>query len=186
MTIIKVLPHSLLETPLQHVAQQTNCLTVRPHGLSKSISHAFHVDPYSQRAPVTPSRNLTCARDADIPGTIRVLESPKVFRGGKIPKLKQKKVICMFAQWAPGKATDSGQRWSYPASIGDKGPYEDTRASRLEWFRECIRQLDELGLEDPVAVPRYIGCGLAGGRWADYRAVLAAAETKFVVYENKQ
>ena len=46
---------------------------------------------------------------------------------------------------------------------------------RLRWFRECLSELKRFMKEhslDTVGFPHGIGCGLAGGRWEDYLALL--------------
>jgi len=44
-------------------------------------------------------------------------------------------------------------------------------AARLGWFEQALEKLAMLGLES-VAFPHSIGCGLAGGDWAAYRAAI--------------
>lgn len=82
----------------------------------------------------------------------------------------------MFAQWTPGKVTS---RW---IDIYSKD-HNDTEANRLKWFRECICAVDALQLEDAVAMPYKIGCGLAGGNWQEYQKILDNASTNIVLYK---
>ena len=77
-------------------------------------------------------------------------------------------VINMFAQWemgAPGKYNRVS-----PA------PPSDEAAARQGWFQDG---LDHIARMDPppasIAFPEQIGCGLAGGNWSVYEAML----TKF-------
>ena len=145
----------------QCIAHQCNCVTVRAHGLAKTIADQYPwADVYGQR---TADGQRHRAKYADTPGTIKVEASKDV----------DKVVICMFAQWAPGK---SGVYLRvYP------GPVDDA-AARLGWFKSCVDSIDAL-LLDEVAVPDHIGCGLAGGDWFRYKKLLEAATTRFVVYK---
>jgi O-acetyl-ADP-ribose deacetylase (regulator of RNase III) len=43
---------------------------------------------------------------------------------------------------------------------------------RLTWFQQCLDRMIENGITD-VAMPYGIGCGLAGGNWADYKRLLS-------------
>jgi O-acetyl-ADP-ribose deacetylase (regulator of RNase III) len=155
----------LLEAPELYITQQCNCLTVRSHGLSDSVSKKYPwANVYGRREPVNFYKN--CAKYYSTPGTIQIDRDPT--------SLTDKKVIHLFAQWAPGKAGVFSK--FYPDT------YEDTYKNRLEWFAKCISLVDELKL-DTVAVPYLIGCGLAGGRWESYREILENAKTNFVLYK---
>lgn len=67
----------------------------------------------------------------------------------------RKNVIGMIAQYNPGKPNRSN----------------DTKNMRLEWFEECLERIGDLGLEE-IAFPLGIGCGLGGGHWPDYIALI--------------
>lgn len=64
------------------------------------------------------------------------------------------RVINMFAQYEPG------------------APGFETRASRLEAFRKCLVDIEQLPELQSIAFPYGIGCGLARGYWTDYQTVL--------------
>jgi O-acetyl-ADP-ribose deacetylase (regulator of RNase III) len=137
--------------PQKYIAQQCNCLTVRGHGLAKTISQFYlWADPYSSRKPMG-SRNCAIPQDRDVPGTIRVLTDGN-----------NKAVICMFAQWAPGKSLAYS---SYPEYA------KDTKDAREEWFRQCLEAMKLLDT-DEIAFPYGIGCGLAGGNWKRYEEMI--------------
>lgn len=165
MVIVKtVKPGNILEATEQYIAQQCNCLTVRPHGLSKAIAEAYpHGNYYATRRPAG-HRNLAVEDDRDTPGTL------KIIRG-------EPNIINIFGQWAPGSVHS---RWisAYPSFREGRS---ETKADRLQWFKEAITTLDKMNL-DLVAVPEKIGCGLAGGDWSLYKEVLQSAKTKFVIY----
>jgi O-acetyl-ADP-ribose deacetylase (regulator of RNase III) len=64
-------------------------------------------------------------------------------------------VIAMLAQVHPGKARN----------------YGDKAADRLKYFKSCLDAMAKLPFEE-IAFPFGIGCGLAGGKWADYEKLL--------------
>lgn len=80
------------------------------------------------------------------PGTI------EVFGDG----LTRRFVINIYAQYGPGHPRSSG----------------DSAAQRLEWFSQCLEQIELIGGLQEIAFPWNIGCGLAGGRWSQYEETL--------------
>ena len=148
----------ILNAKEQYIAHQCNCLTVKSHGLSKTIADAYPwADHYSTRRSLN-GRNYAIEKDRDIPGTFKILHSPD----------KKKSVICMFAQWTPGIP----QKYkTYPL-------YQlDTYESRVSWFAECLIRLKESNLETKaIAFPWKIGCGLARGSWPVYKKMLELFE----------
>ncbi|CAK9028464.1 unnamed protein product [Durusdinium trenchii] len=66
---------------------------------------------------------------------------------------------------------------------------EDTRSNRLRWFEECLQALPgTVAPSSSVAFPKNIGCGLAGGKWAQYLAALtrfseAHPDWKIAIYD---
>jgi hypothetical protein len=63
-------------------------------------------------------------------------------------------IINLLGQFAPGK---SRQR-------------NDTYEKRFAWFQEGLANLDHIPNVQMLSFPWGIGCGAAGGKWADYRA----------------
>lgn len=72
----------------------------------------------------------------------------------------------------------------YPAESGHWFPpaYKDTYQNRKIWFQECLDILDENNYET-VAMPYGIGCGLAGGKWFEYKKMLEECNTNIVLYK---
>ena len=140
-----------------YILQQCNCLTVTSHGLSKTLADHFdHGDAYKDRRRVG-RRNLAIPEDRSVPGTVTILD------GDSGPS-----IICVYGQYRPGK---TNSRYSYPTE------YPDTLSDRLKYFEECLDGLIEFFGEETsecptIAVPFNIGCGLAGGRWDRYLALL--------------
>ena len=66
-------------------------------------------------------------------------------------------VINMYSQYSPGKP-----------SIHSSDPYR----LRLIWFQECLNKIREMDNLESIAFPYNIGCGLAGGKWEDYKKMI--------------
>ena len=155
----------LLDAKEAFIAQQCNCVTIKSHGLSAAIAKRWPwADVYAKRKP----KSANTALEPDTPGTIQIIKGPDA---------DSHSVVCLFAQWTPGK----------PGAWTDKYPktHDDTTAAqRSEWFRQCLKAMDDCEeIDGPVAVPYQIGCGLAGGNWSTYKAVLQEAKTEFVIYQ---
>ena len=169
MVIHCIIEGDLLETKQKYIAQQCNCITCKPHGLSKSISNKFkYGDIYGTRKKLT--ANTAIEEDRDEPGTIRILESDDV--------KKSPHIICIFGQWSPGSPSS---KWIY---IYPK--YKnivETSEQRLKWFEKAINYIDDDDrLQDEIiSIPYKIGCGLAGGQWKQYKTILTKAKTKFII-----
>lgn len=144
---------NLLEATEEYIVQQNCCTAIRAQGLSAAIAAKWpECNPYSSRKPFAPRLNWAAERDRDIPGTIRVL-------GGK--------VICAFAQYKHGSGKD-------PSSI----VYPDDKESRCVYFQQCLEKIAEIAPKS-LAFPYGIGCGLAGGNWTVYSAMIDAFAQKY-------
>jgi O-acetyl-ADP-ribose deacetylase (regulator of RNase III) len=167
---MKVVEGNILDAKEKYIAQQCNCLTVRSHGLSKSIISKWdYGDPYGKRKQLG-NRNLAVENDRDKPGTIRILSDSN--------NKDSKNIICMFAQWCPGPPNEISKYKSYPNK--DQRSFKvktlssllpnfkiDTRQNRVKWFKECLDEIKKLDIKK-VAFPYQIGCGLAKGNWTTY------------------
>lgn len=161
MVIVKIIKGDITESNCKYLAHQCNCNTVKSHGLSKTIADKWPwADVYSKRVSIG-ARNATIK--PSIPGTIELITNED----------DKKTIICLFAQWAPGKCGDYARY--YPKT------YNDTKENRLAWFKECLAKIDELNLNE-IAMPYKIGCGLAGGDWKTYEQILETAKTKIILY----
>ena len=101
--------------------------------------------------------------DRSRPGTIDVRHPPPLSNNSPM-------VINMFAQWELGPALKYN-RVPCPAIYGS-----DSSANRVTWFQNCLDSISNLGGEKPasLAFPFEIGCGLAGGKWPEYEAMIEA------------
>lgn len=137
---------NLLEATEEYIVQQNCCTAIRAQGLSAAIAAKWpECNPYSSRKPFAPRLNWAADPDRDTPGTIRIL-------GGR--------VICAFAQYKHGSGKD-------PSSI----VYPDDKESRCVYFQQCLEKIAELAPKS-LAFPYGIGCGLAGGNWSVYSAMI--------------
>ena len=147
--MIKIINGDLLEAKAEYICQQSNCISVKPHGLSKAIKDKFDIDPYSNRRCFY-GKNYAVSEDHSKPGTIQVFKS----KNGQ-------KIICMFAQYGMGKPNSYGQN-----------KINDSFEKRLEWFNQCLLEIAKLKPKS-LAFPYRIGCGLAQGHWImDYYPAL--------------
>lgn len=144
------------------IAQQCNCNTRKPHGLSDTIAKRWpYADPYGTRGG-----------GPDTPGTIVVMEPPNPCRANDDAPT----VLCLMAQWGPSKP--GAYSHVYPRT------YQDTYSNRKKWFAECLTVLDDLIPPDQtVNIPFQIGCGLAGGKWTEYLDMLESCQTRIRIWQ---
>ncbi len=153
----------LLDANVDVILQQTNCLTVRPHGLSESISKKYpYANVYENRRAIG-NRNLAVPEDRDIPGTVKWF----------YPNDQGPIVGCIFGQYQPGKAGNTyGGAYPYPPGCDKR----ETNEQRLQWFQKALKEITDNLSAFPsdlkIGIPFKIGCGLAGGAWNKYEKVL--------------
>jgi len=142
-----------------YIAQQCNCNTKTPYGLSDAIAKKWrYANPYNNRRS-----------QPDIPGSVVILEPPADPATGPT-------VLCLMAQWGPSKPRAYSNR--YPRT------YEDTYDNRKRWFQDCLERLDdEIPDSEVVCFPYQIGCGLAGGKWTEYQKMLEDCQTQVIIYQ---
>jgi O-acetyl-ADP-ribose deacetylase (regulator of RNase III) len=149
---------NLLDCDAQVIVQQCNCITLTALGLSQAIKDKFGICPYAARKGIG---NVANQETSAIPGTIEV-----------IPIDSNRYCACLFAQYAPG--TCAKLYAPYERAKQARG-IQETAAIREEWFNKCLDLLAiamvERGLNS-VAFPHGIGCGLAGGKWQNYEAMI--------------
>lgn len=153
---LKIVNGDIIKCDADFIVQQCNCLTVTAHGLSASIAAAHpNADAYKHRRRLG-KRNLAIPEDRDRPGTMKILDT---------------KVVCLFGQWRPGRIETS-----YFSTYPESPDGVETAELRKTWFQ---RALDEFGTvldkkegSVKVAFPMFIGCGLAGGDWKEYKKMI--------------
>jgi len=150
---VMVVEGDILKSNESYIVHQCNCITVNSYGLAKSINTKYPwANLYSKRKKIG-NTNYGTVDTRDIPGTIKICSSP----------LGNKNIICMFAQYNPGKPKLS-------KSLDNIIDNEDTSFNRSKWFTECLDKIaKELPNVKTFSFPFYIGCGLAGGNWVLYK-----------------
>lgn len=160
---------NILAATEDYIVHQCCCTACRPHGLSATLAAAFpYSNIYSLRRPIKPGYNFAVAADRSTPGTAMIVGNGTA---------TQRYVAALFGQVAMGK----------PGRY-NSGGLPDTPADRQMYFKSA---LDDLAKQIPptasLAFPYKIGCGLAGGDWATYSAMLETyaadhPEFKIVLY----
>ena len=116
-------------------------------------------------------KQFAIAQDRSVPGTITVKRPPAVAFGSQKPPT----VVSLFGQFEMGAA---GKYARLPLPEGG-----ETKCIREQWFATALqafavwvqRQPQQVpGTRLSIAFPHQIGCGLAGGDWVRYRAMIEA------------
>jgi O-acetyl-ADP-ribose deacetylase (regulator of RNase III) len=154
------------------LAHQTNCTTVRPHGLSQTIKTALGADSYGRRKPMKPGANCAIPEDRPIPGTYELVKTTR----GQAPTGRF--VVCLYAQHSPGKSGHYYRDHGVP----------DSKKDRLKYFETALSAFLQDHNPTSVAMPKLIGCGLAGGDPIQYKKMIETAakqypKTQFVLYD---
>lgn len=141
---VTVIAGNCLEATEQYIVHQCNCVTTSAKGFAKQLFDKFPwANEYIRRV-----KNGSCSR----PGTIVVhnmlLRSVRDLPG----------VINMYSQVNPGRPV--------PSRLGDG------KDERLLLFESCLNHVSNVKDIRSVAFPHGIGCGLAGGDWRKYKAML--------------
>jgi O-acetyl-ADP-ribose deacetylase (regulator of RNase III) len=166
MVVVKIVNGNLLDADEKYICQQCNCNTIKPHGLSKAISDRYiWGNPYNTRTKKGNNSTTT----PDEPGTVVILENSN--------NTSDKIILCLMAQWLPGKPGYYNKYKCY------ENTYDDTYLNRRKWFQECLDIIDEDNEIDNIAMPYNIGCGLAGGCWNDYKEMLENCKTNITLYK---
>lgn len=157
------------------VVHQANCLSRGARGLAKALFDAF------------PEANIYQDRDEpSVPGMLLIT------RPG---------VVHLFAQFHPGGPTSAVRRQGHCdiplPSLADQSFQHHRRHSsyhikepasvRVHYMQSCLELLASRVLNTPLppskpkmvlAFPHLLGCGLAGGDWDAYKAMIEAFAVK--------
>ena len=160
------LPGGVLDETILHrvdaICQQNNCVGCDGRGLAEGIAKLLPYGcPYADRRPEPPANKFAVLADRATPGSIQVRKAPAAVFG----VARRPDVICMFAQFEMGGPDKYKRVKPMPPSDG--------RAAREQWFGQCLREIGKLSPPPKaIAFPHEIGCGLAGGEWPNYEAML--------------
>lgn len=167
ITNLMIVQGDLLEMPIgegHYMVQQCCCSGTVVAGLSSAIAKKWPgLHPYKGRVPIGRTHRAT-EESCDEPGTCEIFKD----KSGAA-------VACLYGQVHPGKASSGGK---------------DSREARLQYFTNALRHMAfQLNAPYHLYIPYGIGCGLAGGNWADYYKVLcefAATNSNYNVYLVKK
>ena len=110
-----------------------------------------------------PGQRFAREEDRPLPGSIDVRRPPESETNAAGPI-----VINCFAQWELGTPLKY-RRVRPPLGMCD------SRQQREQWFASCLRAIGELHpIPTPLAFPKEIGCGMAGGIWRNYESMIEA------------
>jgi len=164
---IPVIIGDLVDTDVDIIVQQCNCLTITAHGLSQHIKDRLKVDPYGHRKRLTGRKNCAVKDDRTTVGTIKLYH---------LKNRRPSYVACLFAQFSPSKPGSY-----YHDIIAEHQdpithqPITDDAEQRIIWFKRCLNSLSSWMIKlncKTVAFPYQIGCGLAGGSWNLYEKMI--------------
>ena len=148
------------------IAQQLNCVGCDGRGLAAGVADKLPYGcSYRDRRRMPPANKFAVPEHRSKPGTIDVRRPPG---GGVAPG--RPLVINLFAQWEMGAPGKYNRVQPCPPS--------DSAATRTQWFRQCLAAIGALDPPLPsIAFPCEIGCGLAGGDWRAYEAMIVEFAT---------
>jgi O-acetyl-ADP-ribose deacetylase (regulator of RNase III) len=172
---IEIVKGDLLECSAEVICHQCNCVSRHAAGLAKDLFEKYPwADCYKNRGTASENGNYKAGSIFMIRDLVQILRPKK-----HVPLT----VINIFGQVYPGKP-----RWG-----------TDSKEKRKEYFGQALETLSELLMIDPpgigrdeiynqIAFPYKIGCGLAGGNWDDYYAMLEKFASKIdmpvVIYKK--
>lgn len=147
----------LLGAPAQFaIAHPCDCLSVRPphRSVAAAIAKSHpEANVHARRRGVGP-RNLAISKDRPHPGTIEIVNTSA-----------GRRVVAMFAQWAPGKPI------VFPSA---SATHHDSRENRTKWFQQCLDKIDVDSSLTHVALPKLA----AGGDWNAYRKMIDSVQAR--------
>lgn len=169
------------------IAQQCNCCSAIPHGLSATIAAKYpYASCYARRRGIG-RRNHALPACRSKPGTIEVDTPPPPPTYTGTPSLPLHPhhsdvahddappavvtVVHLFGQYYMGKPG----AWGRPYATKGDPEVPDTPSLRIGWFRDCLGATEnwmKIHHHTRIAMPYQIGCGLAGGRWSEYSRIL--------------
>jgi O-acetyl-ADP-ribose deacetylase (regulator of RNase III) len=172
-TLIPVIIGDLIETDVDVIVQQCNCLTITAQGLSQQIKDQLKVDPYGHRKRLAGRKNCAIKDDRAKVGTIKLYH---------LKNRRPSYVACLFAQFSPGKPGS----YYHDIIAEHQDPrtgltITDNAEQRMIWFQRCLNSLSSWMIKancQTIAFPYLIGCGLAGGSWDLYEKMITEWSNK--------
>ena len=154
----------------RYIVQQTCCTCLKPAGLSEAIAKKWGTDEFTKLNPaLNPYSGRKGYRDATLGKIIATPETRDKLASVRLlhDDAENVNVICLFAQYGPGKADASYE--------DDHVVTNDGAEKRLEYFKKALTKIPTVApAGSTLYIPYGIGCGLAGGDWAKYEPALRA------------
>ena len=157
------------------ILQINNCTSCKLHrgSFSHDLATVFpYSDPYRDRVCTHHYQNLAIIEDRPQPGSIQ-------FKTAAVAAPPRPVICCLFAQYRMG---GNGRNYYYQKATYVDAEYlsvEDCPRSRLNYFQQSMVALADLLISDTewkninkIIIPFYLGCGLGGGNWFDYRKII--------------
>lgn len=144
----------LLTAKEKYIVHQTNCVSTHAGGLAYFLFKKYpYADIYHDRTEEDSDINSL----RDNPGDISI----------KGNGLDQRYIINLMGQLYPGVHNKSN----------------DSEMRRLEYFSTGLIKISKIHNLESIAFPYKIGCGLGGGDWNHYHALVEAFAK--LVYDNQ-
>jgi hypothetical protein len=166
MSKAKIIIGNLLNSDSHIIVQQLNCLCVRPHGLSQSISNKFYYANVYGKRQGDGRLNLAIKKDYGIPGQIVISGLKENEKNPDNPV-----VIGLYGQFDYGKP--------YLRKYRPTHNPPETKELREIWFQEALDNMTSWLIDNKynnenvrIGFPYGIGCGLAGGNWSHYSKMI--------------
>jgi len=141
--MLNIVSGDILETEIQYIAHQCNCVSSSYSGLAYGIFTKYpYANIYEERSS---------GKYIHLPGDIHI-------RGDGN---NNRYVINIMGQIYPGGPNKSGLL-----------EVTDNANNRKKFFYDCLIDIAEIPGLVEIAFPYRIGCGLAGGNWEEYEELL--------------
>mmetsp|Transcript_62631 Transcript_62631/g.183165 ORF Transcript_62631/g.183165 Transcript_62631/m.183165 type:complete len:183 (-) Transcript_62631:114-662(-) len=156
----------LLSCDAQFVVHQVSCIHAEAASGLASAVFAKHpeADVYAERRALR-AKGEAIASTISVPGSISV-------HGDRI--------VNLYGQYIADKPIENPEEEipALPAPLAEafacNSDVKDTREQRLTWFKQGLREIPkELPEVKSIALPKNIGCGIAGGVWAEYEQAIS-------------
>jgi hypothetical protein len=149
------------------IAQQCNCVCIRPAGLAQIIADKYSWGNVYGRRKSIGRKNLATKESRDKPGTIIIQSPPKKEKGPDI--------AFIFSQWNVSKPITKDEKPRYNFNDPDIYLYDDTLENRELWLKQGLDALGKWCMNNnkkSVAFPHNMGCNLGGGIWSHNLAII--------------
>ena len=155
------------------IVQLNNCVSrkLHPHSFSWNLGMQYTYSNLYQHRITGPYPNLASEECRPLPGSVQIFHSPFERKGPSF--------ACLYGQYKMGKENSTYYLNSskVDAHYVYMSLYKDTYGHRLQYFNLSLNKLAKklLSLQfiDSVIFPKYIGCGMAGGKWTDYEEIIS-------------